>query len=199
MNVPYGRFIPTVASRAAGGRGARPPSCEVRVTDPMSSPVVLRPMRAADADDVLAVYQAGLDGGDASFETSAPGWPQFDAARLPGHRWVATDAAALLGWVAVSPVSPRPVYAGVVEHSVYVAAAAHGRGVGLALLRRLIGSTEAAGIWTIQSGVFPENLASLALHERAGFRVIGVRERVGRHHGRWRDVVLLERRSPVVR
>ncbi|MCA2214810.1 GNAT family N-acetyltransferase [Jidongwangia harbinensis] len=158
----------------------------------------VRPMVATDADAVLAVYQAALDGGDASFETTAPDWAAFNAGRLPAHRWVATDGARLLGWVAVSRVSPRPVYAGVVEHSVYVDAAAQGRGVGRALLDRLIASTEAAGIWTIQSGVFPENEASLALHRRAGFRLIGTRERVGRHHGRWRDVLLLERRSPVV-
>jgi L-amino acid N-acyltransferase YncA len=160
--------------------------------------VTLRPMRADDADAVLAVHQEGLDSGDASFETAAPTWAAFDAGRLPEHRWVAAGGGTVLGWVAVSAVSTRAVYAGVVEHSLYVAAAARGRGVGRALLRRLIGSTEAAGIWTIQSGIFPENLASLALHDRAGFRVIGTRERVGRHHGRWRDVVLLERRSPVV-
>jgi L-amino acid N-acyltransferase YncA len=163
----------------------------------MTEPV-LRTMRAADADTVLAVYQAGLDSGDASFETAAPTWAQFDAARLPEHRWVAVHGRVLLGWVAVSAVSNRAVYAGVVEHSLYVAAAARGRGVGRALLRRLITSTERAGIWTVQSGVFPENTASLALHARCGFRIVGTRERVGRHHGRWRDVVLLERRSRVV-
>ena len=162
------------------------------------SDLSLRPMTARDAVAVLAIYQAALDGGDASFEISAPDWAAFDAGRLPGHRWVAADGDRVLGWVAVTRVSPRPVYAGVVEHSVYVDAAARGRGVGRALLERLIASTEAAGIWTIQSGIFPENRASVALHERAGFRIIGTRERVGRHHGRWRDVLLLERRSPVV-
>ncbi|GAA0809898.1 GNAT family N-acetyltransferase [Spirilliplanes yamanashiensis] len=160
--------------------------------------VEIRAMRAADAGAVLAVYQAGLDGGHASFETRAPSWAAFDAARLPAHRFVAVDSAGLLGWVAVSPTSSRPVYAGVVEHSVYVAERARGRGVGALLLAALVASTEAAGVWTIQSGVFPENTASLALHRRAGFRVVGTRERVGRHHGRWRDVVLLERRSAVV-
>jgi phosphinothricin acetyltransferase len=104
---------------------------------------------------------------------------------------------AVVGWVAVTPTSTRPAYVGVVEHSVYVAPRAQGRGIGGTLLRRLIDSTEAAGIWTIQSGVFPENTASLALHARHGFRTVGVRERVGRHHGRWRDVELLERRSTV--
>ncbi|MEV4492931.1 N-acetyltransferase family protein [Micromonospora coxensis] len=162
--------------------------------------VTVRPMTAVDAEQVLAIYQAGLDGGDASFETVAPTWAAFDAGRLAAHRFVAVDADdTVLGWVAVSPTSARPVYAGVVEHSVYVDPAARGRGVATLLLDTLITATEAAGIWTVQSGIFPENTASLALHRRAGFRVIGTRERVGRHHGRWRDVVLLERRSPVVR
>ncbi|WP_319463746.1 GNAT family N-acetyltransferase [Micromonospora sp. RTP1Z1] len=161
--------------------------------------ITVRPMSPADAERVLTIYQAGLDGGHASFETTAPTWAAFDAGKLPAHRFVAVDADdRILGWVAVSPTSARPVYAGVVEHSVYVDPAAQGRGVARLLLDALIASTEAAGIWTIQSGVFPENTASLALHQRAGFRVIGTRERVGRHHGRWRDVVLLERRSPVL-
>lgn len=161
--------------------------------------VTVRPMTSEDADRVLAIYQAGLDGGDASFETTAPSWAAFDAGKLPDHRMVAVDAADhVIGWVAVSPTSGRAVYAGVVEHSVYVDPAAQGRGVARLLLSALIASTEAAGIWTIQSGVFPENTASLALHQRAGFRVIGTRERVGRHHGRWRDVILLERRSPAI-
>lgn len=161
--------------------------------------LTVRPMTAEDAGAVLAIYQAGLDAGDASFETAAPAWPAFDAAKLADHRFVALDAdGAVIGWVAVSPTSTRAVYAGVVEHSVYVSPAVQGRGAGRLLLNALISSTEAAGVWTIQSGVFPENTASLALHRRAGFRVIGTRERVGRHHGRWRDVVLLERRSPAV-
>jgi L-amino acid N-acyltransferase YncA len=149
---------------------------------------------------VLAIYQAGLDTGQASFETQAPDWAAFDAARLPDHRYVARDRGSgeVLGWVAVSAVSSRCVYAGVVEHSVYVRPGAHGRGVGTTLLRALIDSTEAAGIWTIESGIFPENAASLRLHRGAGFRVVGTRERLGRHHGRWRDVILLERRSPAI-
>jgi len=158
-------------------------------------------MTAADAGAVLAIYQAGLDGGNASFETEAPGWAAFDRSRLPGHRHVATDGDLLLGWVAVAPTSSRPVYAGVVEHSVYVHPEAWGRGIGRALLDALITSTEAAGIWTIQSAIFPENTASAALHRAAGFRLIGVREKVGRHPAqanRWRDTVLIERRSPVV-
>jgi arsenite methyltransferase len=157
------------------------------------------PMTAAHGAGVLTIYQAGLDDGDASFETTAPDWTTWDANHLTEHRFVAVDQdGRVLGWVAVSPVSSRCVYAGVVEHSVYVAPSARGRGVGLTLLRALIDSTEAAGVWTVQSGVFPENTASLALHERAGFRRIGVRERVGSHHGRWRDVVAIERRSASV-
>ena len=164
--------------------------------------MTIRPMVPADAVAVLAVYQAGLDGGNASFELRAPEWAVFDAGKLPGHRFVAVDAErTVVGWVAVSRVSSRPVYAGVVEDSLYVDPAAQGRGAGRALLNALIDSTEAAGIWTIQSGVFPENTASLALHEGCGFRVVGVHERVGRHVTRgnqWRDVVLLERRSPAI-
>ena len=171
--------------------------------DQLSSPawrgLTVRPMRPDDADRVLAIYQAGLDTGQASFETVAPSWRAFDAAKLPAHRHVAADAASgeVLGWAAVSAVSSRSVYAGVVEHSVYVDAGQHGRGIGTALLAALIASTEAAGIWTIQSGIFPENAASLRLHQRAGFRVVGVRQRIGCHHGRWRDVVLVERRSSI--
>ncbi len=159
--------------------------------------MLIRPMRAADADQVLAVYQAGLDTGQASFETVAPAWEAFDAAKLPGHRFTAADTATgrVLGWVAVSPVSARRVYAGVVEHSVYVLPGHHRRGIGAALLRALIASTEAAGIWTIQSSLFPENTASVRLHQQAGFRIVGTRERIARHHGRWRDTVILERRS----
>lgn len=165
----------------------------------MAAECVVIPMTADHAEQVLAIYRAGIEEGDATFETTAPTWEVFDTARLPEHRFVALDEAdRVLGWVAASAVSDRCVYAGVVEHSVYVHPEARGRGVAGALLRALVHSTEAAGIWTIQSGVFPENAASLALHERAGFRVVGRRERVGRHHGRWRDTVLLERRSKVV-
>lgn len=156
-------------------------------------------LTARHADDVIRIYQLGIDGRLATFETEAPTWAEFDASRLSGHRFVALDDDdVVLGWIAVTPVSSRRVYAGVVEHSVYVDPRARGRGVGRALLETLIASTEAAGIWTIQSGVFPENVASLALHRRLGFREVGVRQRVAQLDGRWRDVVLLERRSAVV-
>lgn len=155
-------------------------------------------MTTEHAEAVLRIYQLGIDTNEATFETQAPTWAAFDAGRLPGHRLVAVEQGRVLGWVAVSKVSERDVYAGVVEHSVYVDPAASGRGIGRALLEALIESTEAAGIWTIQSAVFPTNRASLALHERTGFRQIGHRERIARQHGMWRDVILLERRSPVV-
>jgi phosphinothricin acetyltransferase len=149
------------------------------------------------ADTVLAIYQAGIDESNATFETTAPTWQIFDRDHLEEHRFVAVDeAGTVLGWAACVPVSDRCAYAGVVEHSVYVDPAARGRGVGGLLLDALIDSTEQAGIWTVQSGIFPENTASLALHQRAGFRVVGTRERVGQHHGNWRDVILIERRSP---
>jgi L-amino acid N-acyltransferase YncA len=160
--------------------------------------VVIRPMEPADASQVLAIYQAGLDTGQASFETVAPDWEAFDSAKLPGHRFTAADAnGRVLGWVAASPVSARRVYAGVVEHSVYVLPESHRLGIGAALLWALIGSTEAAGIWTIQSSLFPENTASVRLHQQAGFRILGTRERIACHHGRWRDTVIMERRSAI--
>ncbi|SDD66000.1 GNAT family N-acetyltransferase [Streptomyces prasinopilosus] len=159
----------------------------------------LTTMATEHAGQILTIYRLGIDEGNATFETTAPGWEEFDTAKLPEHRHVALDATGrVLGWVAAVPVSDRCAYAGVVEHSVYVHPDARGHGIGAALLRELIRSTEAAGIWTIQSGVFPENTASLALHQKAGFRVIGTRERIGRHHGVWRDVLLIERRSPAV-
>ncbi|MEU8495348.1 N-acetyltransferase family protein [Streptomyces lavendulae] len=159
--------------------------------------ITIAPLAEAHADEVLAIYQAGIDEGNATFETALPTWQVFEAGKLPEHRFAAvSEDGKVLGWVAASAVSDRCAYAGVVEHSVYVHPGARGQGVAMRLLTALIGSTEAAGIWTIQSGIFPENRASLALHQRAGFRVIGTRERIGRHHGVWRDVVLLERRSP---
>jgi phosphinothricin acetyltransferase len=169
------------------------------LSDPARPVIRIADLLAEHAAQVLEIYQLGIDEGQATFETAAPAWEKFDAAKLADHRFAALDAGGqVLGWVAATAVSDRCVYAGVVEHSVYVHPQARGRGVGMALLQALIASTEAAGIWTIQSGIFPENTASLALHERAGFRVIGTRERIGCHHGVWRDVILVERRSSVV-
>lgn len=159
--------------------------------------VLIRPMEPRDGAQVLAIYQAGLDTGQASFETTVPAWEEFDAAKLPAHRHVAAVAATgqVLGWTAATKVSERCVYAGVIAHSVYVHPGHHGQGIGRVLLAALIASADEAGVWTIQSGIFPENTPSLRLHKWAGFRTVGVRERIGRHHGRWRDVVFIERRS----
>ena len=191
-----GRMPPGPPPGAGAPAAAGPPAAAAGLAGSRAG-ITIRPMTSADAAQVLAIYQAGLESGQASFETQAPTWEAFDASRLPSHRHVAVagDGSEVAGWAAVSAVSDRCVYQGVVEHSVYVAPAAHQRGVGAALLRALISSTEAAGIWTIQSGIFPENTASLRLHEQAGFRVVGIRRRIGRHHARWRDVLLLERRS----
>ena len=156
------------------------------------------PLEAGDWPAVRAIYEAGIAAGDATFETDVPDWPAWDAGHLAGHRLVARDDGTVVGWVALAPVSDRRAYAGVAEDSIYVAPEARGRGVGRALLTRVVASADRGGIWTIQTGIFPENQASVRLHQACGFRVVGVRERLGRLHGRWRDVLLLERRSPVI-
>jgi len=160
------------------------------------SGVSIDPLQPDDWPAVKTIYADGIATGHATFETTVPAWEEWDASHLPEHRFVARVDGVVIGWVAASPVSGRCVYRGVVEHSVYVAEHARGRGVGHRLLEALVASTEAAGIWTIQSGIFPENTASLALHERCGFRRVGIRERLGEHEGRWRDVIMIERRSP---
>ena len=147
---------------------------------------------------IRSIYLEGIATGDATFEADAPTWKEWDKAHLQTCRLLATRADDVIGWAALSPVSNRCVYEGVAEVSVYVAGHAQGQGVGKALLNGLIGASEQAGLWTIESGIFPENVASLALHKACGFREVGQRERLGRMNDRWRDVVLLERRSPVV-
>ena len=145
---------------------------------------------------VRAVYLEGLATGDATFETEAPGWERWDASHLRACRLVAlADGGRVAGWAALSPVSARKVYAGVAEVSVYVGGEFRGAGLGRALLEALVRESEAAGLWTLQASIFPENVASLALHGSCGFREVGRRERVGRMDGRWRDTILLERRS----
>jgi phosphinothricin acetyltransferase len=152
-------------------------------------------MQPQDWPAVRDIYLEGLATGQASFETEAPTWEQWNNARLPACRLVARERGGIVGWAALSPVSSRPVYRGVAEASVYVAERARGKGVGRALLEALIEAAEAAGIWTLEAKIFPENPASLALCERSGFRRVGVREKLGCHKGVWRDVLLLERRS----
>jgi len=157
----------------------------------------IRKLRPDDWPEVARIYEEGIRTGDATFETEVPSWEAWDAARVPEHRLVVTLDGVVVGWAALSPVSDRRCYAGVAEHSVYVAERVQGLGFGRQLLGALIASSELGGFWTLQSGIFPENAASLALHVALGFRVVGVRERLGRLHGEWRDVLLLERRSEV--
>ena len=152
-------------------------------------------LRGEDWEPARAIYLQGIATGNATFETAPPDWQTWDAAHHAFGRLAARDGEELLGWAALSPVSSRPVYAGVAEVSVYVAAAARRRGVGRALLARLIAESEDHGIWTLQAGILPENRASIALHEKCGFREVGRREKLGRRDGVWRDVVLMERRS----
>lgn len=152
----------------------------------------------ADWEHVRAIYLEGIATGQATFEVDAPSWEQWDASHLPVCRLVARTQGRVIGWAALSPVSRRPCYAGVAEVSVYVGTSFRGHGVGAALLQAIIAASEQHGIWTLQSSTFPENTASLRLQERYGFRVVGRRERIARHHGAWRDTIITERRSPAV-
>jgi phosphinothricin acetyltransferase len=165
-------------------------------TTPPASGRVVRDLGSLDGPAVAAIYEEGIATGVASFEAAAPTWEQWNAAH-PLIRVVAQLDGRVAGWCALSPVSERRCYRGVAEESVYVAAWAQGRGVGRALLDDVIARGEAAGIWTLQAGIFPENKPSLRLHLGCGFRLVGVRERLGEANGVWRDVLLLERRSEV--
>lgn len=156
------------------------------------------PLRSEHWDAVRAIYAEGIATGHATFERSVPGWERWDAAHLPFGRLVALADGEVVGWAALAPVSDRCVYGGVAEVSVYVSGAHRGHGIGSRLLERLIGASEANGIWTLQAGIFPENEASVGLHRGHGFREVGRRERLGKLNGEWRDVLLLERRSTVV-
>jgi phosphinothricin acetyltransferase len=157
--------------------------------------VRLRELTHEDWPAVKAIFEQGIAGGQATFETEAPSWEAWDKTHLEGHRLVALQGGDVVGWAALGAVSERCCYEGVAEDSVYVADSAQGRGVGRALLAELIERAEHDGFWTLQAGIFPENTASVELHKRCGFRVVGVRERLGHQHGVWRDVVLMERRS----
>jgi phosphinothricin acetyltransferase len=154
----------------------------------------IRDLVEADWPRVHEIYAEGIAARDATFETEPPSWADFDAGRLPHPRLVAVEGEVVVGWAALSPTSRRACYSGVVEHSVYVASESRGGGIGRALLDALIARAAAAGLWTIQTSVFPENAASLALHERVGFRVVGRRERIAQIDGAWRDTILLELR-----
>jgi L-amino acid N-acyltransferase YncA len=152
-------------------------------------------MSAEDWPAVEAIYAVGIATGNATFETETPSFEVFDARHHHEHRFVAVEDGSVVGWAALAPTSSRECYAGVAEHSVYVAEAARGRGVGKALMHSLIASADGGGIWTIQTSIFPENEASLALHESLGFRVVGRRERIAQLDDVWRDTLLLERRA----
>ena len=152
----------------------------------------------ADWPAVRAIFEAGITTGNATLETSAPEWDTWNSSHLAGGRLVAQRDGAILGWAALTPVSGRCVYAGVAEVSIYIAESARGQGVGKALLNALVAESERMGLWTLQAGILHENATSQALHTACGFRVVGVRERIGQRNGVWRDVVLMERRSTVV-
>jgi L-amino acid N-acyltransferase YncA len=160
-----------------------------------AAPLAIEALTPADWEAVRGIYLEGIATGNATFETSAPSWEAWDAAHRKDSRIVARRGGRVVGWAALSPVSERCVYGGVAEVSVYVAEDARGSGVGRQLLETLVAASEDAGVWTLQAGIFPENAASIILHERCGFRLVGVRERLGRLGERWRDVALLERRS----
>ena len=166
---------------------------------PILTRMEIRDLTPLDSQEVARIFEDGIRTGEATFETAAPSWEEWDATHLARPRLVAGEAGggAIVGWAALAPVSARACYAGVAEDSAYIAREQQGRGVGRELLEELIRRSEAAGIWTLQAGIFPENKPSLRLHLVCGFRLVGVRERLGELNGVWRDVLLLERRSEV--
>lgn len=155
-------------------------------------------MQPADWPDVAVIYAEGIRTGHATFQSEVPSWEEWDAAHILTCRIVAETDSQVAGWAALSPVSARRVYAGVAEVSVYVGSAHRGQGIGSQLLKQLVAGSEAAGFWTLQAGIFPENIGSLRLHAAQGFRRVGRREKIGQMNGVWRDTLLLERRSTVV-
>ena len=159
---------------------------------------IIEALNPDDWDEVRGIYLEGIATGNATFETTAPSWEEWNASHLPHSRLVTRTNNEVAGWAALSPVSRRAVYAGVAEVSIYVKSALRGKGIGRGLLAELIVESEAHGIWTLQAGIFPENEQSLILHKQAGFREIGRRERIGHLNGTWRDVILLERRSSIL-
>jgi L-amino acid N-acyltransferase YncA len=161
----------------------------------MEQPISIEALTADHWEAVRSIYLQGIATGNATFQQSAPDWKEWDAGHLRACRIVARTDRRIAGWAALSPVSRRPVYRGVAEVSIYVADSARGCGIGTELMARLIAESEAEGIWTLQAGIFPEDVVSISLHSKAGFRIVGTRSRLGCMNGVWRDVVLLERRS----
>ncbi|SDK68818.1 L-amino acid N-acyltransferase YncA [Actinopolyspora mzabensis] len=168
-----------------------------RRESPGSFDVTVRAMSPSDWPAVRRVYAEGIETGIATFETEVPDEAALDAKWLPGHRWVATIGDTVVGWATASPTSSRECYAGVAETTVYIAEGYHGRGIGKSLLHKQTTAADEAGLWTLQATIFTTNHASIALHHSAGYRTVGVRERIARRDGVWHDTVLLERRSPV--
>lgn len=166
-----------------------------RVTASRTPLIQIEPMSPEHWPEVRRIYLEGIATGHASFETEAPSWQKWDSGHLAACRLVAQQESKVVGWAALSPVSARCVYSGVAEVSVYVAEVARGNGTGKSLLSALIESSERSEVWTLQAGIFPENVASIALHKLLGFREVGRRERIGKMGGTWRDVIVLERRS----
>lgn len=164
----------------------------------LESYLTLRPMQAIDWEAVKAIYLDGIATGNATFQTSAPNWEIWDKSHLSACRLVAEHDQTILGWAMLSPLSSRCVYAGVAEVSVYVTKKAQGKGLGYAPLTQLVNDSEINGLWTLEAGIFPENTASLNIHRRCGFREVGLREKLGKLNGKWRDVLLLERRSQIM-
>jgi L-amino acid N-acyltransferase YncA/DNA-binding transcriptional ArsR family regulator len=181
--------LPHAADAVMGMLGPRP-CCP----DNLPGDVTVRALEPHDWPTVRRIYAEGIATGHATFETEVPTQRTLDHAWLPDHRWVAEIDGQVAGWAAAKPVSDRPVYAGVAETSIYVGDGFRGRGVGTALIHRQVTAANTAGLWTLQTSIFPENRASIALHQSAGFRTLGVRERIAQHQGVWRDTVFLERR-----
>lgn len=181
--------LPHAADAVMGMLGPRP-CCPADVPDD----VTVRAVEPRDWADVRRIYGQGIATGHATFETRVPEWRSLDRTWLPEHRWVAEIGQQVVGWAAATPASARPVYSGVAETSIYVNEDHRGRGVGKALIRKQVMAADEAGLWTLQTSIFPENRASIALHQSAGYRTLGVRERIAQHHGIWRDTVFLERR-----
>lgn len=158
----------------------------------------IRILVLSDWDQVKSIYEKGIATGNATFQTTAPTFEEWDDSHLKTCRFVHDHNGFVSGWAALTPVSSRCVYAGVAEVSVYVDPAFSGKGIGSDLLNQLVKASEQEGIWTLQAGIFPENASSLKIHEKAGFRILGIREKIGKQHGTWRDTVLLERRSQTI-
>lgn len=159
---------------------------------------ILDKMQPSDWDAVKQIYQEGIATGNATFQQKAPDWKDWNNDHMQHSRIVAKEDATILGWAALTPLSGRCVYAGVAEVSVYVSHKVRGKGLGKQLLQKLIEESEANNIWTLQAGIFPENIASIKIHQDCGFRIIGVRERIGQMNGKWRDTILMERRSKII-